>query len=193
MLPEELGGYTIGVLVQTNFGGVLSMNGAPVGRELGNYPYRELLEGGGSSGPEGGTEPHDGGSIMMVLATDAPLTPKTLERLSMRVVMGLARTGSYASNGSGDYVISFSTAPGVRRVRSNPRPWPGEALLNPQMSPLFAAAAEATEEAIYNAIFKATTVTSARGTAEAIPLDETLAILRKYNALDWNRLRPHER
>ncbi len=193
VLPDELGGYTIGVLVQTNFGGVLSMNGAPVGRELGNYPYRQLLESRGVSGQGGSTEPHDGGSIMMVLATDAPLTPKNLERLSMRVVMGLARTGSYASNGSGDYVISFSTAPEVRRVRSHPSPWPGESLLNPQMSPLFAAAAEATEEAIYNAIFKATTVTSARGTAEAIPLDETLAILRKYNALDWDRLRPHRR
>ena len=193
VLPDEVGGYTIGVLVQTNFGGVLSMNGAPVGRELGNYPYRQLLENGGDSGQEGSTERQDGGSIMMVLATDAPLTPKNLERLSMRVVMGLARTGSYASNGSGDYVISFSTAPAVRRVRSNPRPWPGESLLNPQMSPLFAAAAEATEEAIYNAVFKATTVTSARGRVEAIPLDETLAILRKYNALDWDRLRPHRR
>ena len=216
-LPEELGGYTVGVLVQTNFGGVLTMNGAPVGRELGNYPYSQLLEGGGTGGggvaageapgaeagaggpavgytsPERGADLslHDGGSIMMVLATDAPLTPINLERLSRRVVMGLARTGSYAPNGSGDYVISFSTSPEVRRVRSNRGPWPGESLLNAQMSPLFAAAAEATEEAIYNAMFKATTVTSARGTLEAIPLEETLEILRKYNALNWDRLRPH--
>jgi D-aminopeptidase len=220
VIPEELGGYTVGILVQTNFGGVLTMNGAPVGRELGNYPYSRLLEGeagdsgGGdeapgtsvealaapaadeaSTGLEGGAElsPHDGGSIMMVLATDAPLTPITLERLSRRVIMGLARTGSYASNGSGDYVISFSTAPEVRRVRSNREPWPGESLLNAQMSPLFLAAAEATEEAIYNAMFKATTITSARGTLEAIPLEETLEVLRKYNALNWDQLRPHGR
>ena len=203
VLPEELGGYTVGVLVQTNFGGVLTMNGAPVGRELGNYPYSQLLEGVGggaqdgidAGGLEGGAElsPHDGGSIMMVLGTDAPLTPITLERLSRRVIMGLARTGSYASNGSGDYVISFSTSPQVRRVRSNRGPWPGESLLNAQMSPLFAAAAEATEEAIFNAMFKATTVTSARGTLEAIPLEATLEVLRKYNALDWDRLRPHGR
>ena len=215
VLPTELGGYTVGVLVQTNFGGVLSMNGAPVGRELGNYPYGELLEAGSGAGgradssrgvaatapsdmaatPRGGADlsPHDGGSIMMVLATDAPLTPMNLERMSRRVIMGLARTGSYASNSSGDYVISFSTAPEVRRVRSNREPWPGVALLNAQMSPLFAAAAEATEEAIYNAMFKATTVTSARGTLEAIPLDETLEVLRKYNALGWDRLRPHGR
>ena len=192
VLPEELGAYTVGVLVQTNFGGVLTMNGAPVGRELGNYPYSQLLEGGGAGGGAD-LSPHDGGSIMMVLATDAPLTPMNLERLSMRVVMGLARTGSYASNSSGDYVISFSTSPEVRRVRSNRGPWPGESLLNAQMSPLFAAAAEATEEAIYNAMFKATTVTSARGTLEAIPLEETLEILRKYNALNWDRLRPHGR
>ena len=222
VLPDELGGYTVGILVQTNFGGVLSMNGAPVGRELGNYPYGQLLEGwdsdsdgaaaaGGAglatrdgsplgpvaatASPEGGAElsPHDGGSIMMVLATDAPLTPMNLERLSRRVIMGLARTGSYASNGSGDYVISFSTSPEVRRVRSNREPWPGESLLNAQMSPLFAAAAEATEEAIYNAMFKATTVTSSRGTLQAIPLEETLEVLRKYNALNWDQLRPHGR
>lgn len=211
VLPTELGGYTVGVLVQTNFGGVLTMNGAPVGRELGNYPYSRLLEGeaggsesgdeadvtraGASAGPEGGADlsPHDGGSIMMVLATDAPLTPMNLERISKRVIMGLARTGSYASNSSGDYVISFSTSPEVRRVRSNREPWPGESLLNAQMSPLFLAAAEATEEAIYNAMFKATTVTSARGTLQAIPLEATLEVLRKYNALDGDRLRPHGR
>ncbi len=201
VLPEELGGYTVGILVQTNFGGVLSMNGAPVGRELGNYPYSGLLEGGagdsggGDEAAEGGADlsPHDGGSIMMVVATDAPLTPMNLERLSRRVIMGLARTGSYASNSSGDYVIAFSTAAEVRRVRSNRKPWPGESLLNAQMSPLFAAAAEATEEAIYNAMFKATTVTSSRGTLQAIPIEETLEVLRKYNALNWDQLRPHGR
>ncbi len=221
VLPTELGGYTVGILVQTNFGGVLSMNGAPVGRELGNYPYSRTLEGGNgdsessaesgvgftqpdgsrpssaeaTASPEGGADlsPHDGGSIMMVLATDAPLTPMNLERLSRRVIMGLARTGSYASNSSGDYVIAFSTSPEVRRVRSNREPWPGESLLNAQMSPLFAAAAEATEEAIYNAMFKATTVTSARGTLQAIPLEETLEVLRKYNVLNWDGLRPHGR
>ena len=201
VLPTALGGYTVGVLVQTNFGGVLTMNGAPVGRELDNYPYSGQLEdgAGGDANADPFVDPfvdpfrHDGGSIMIVVATDAPLTPRNLDRLSMRAIMGLARTGSYASNSSGDYVITFSTSPDVRRVRSNREPWPSEFLLNPSMSPLFAATAEATEEAIYNAMFKATTVTSARGTLEAIPLEQTLEVLRKYNVLNWDRLRPHGR
>ncbi len=194
VLPEGLGGYTVGVLVQTNFGGVLTINGAPVGRELGIYPYASQLAGGtGSDAADADPFPHDGGSIMIVVATDAPLTPRNLDRLSMRAIMGLARTGSYPSNSSGDYVIAFSTSPDVRRVRSNREPWPSESLLNPSMSPLFAATAEATEEAIYNAMFKATTVRSTRGTLEAIPLEQTLEVLRKYNVLNWDRLRPHGR
>jgi D-aminopeptidase len=163
VLPESLGGYTVGVLVQTNFGGVLTMNGVPVGRELGTYSYADDLSA--------------DGSIMMVVATDAPLDARSLNRLAMRSMMGLARTGSFASNGSGDYVIAFSTHPDVRRPRESEAPVTAPGLVNPQMSPLFAATVEATEEAIYNAIFKATTVTSSRGTLEAIPIDRLREIL----------------
>ena len=180
VLPDSLGGYTIGVLVQTNFGGVLSMNGAPVGRELQNYSYRRELEAANAE------EHPDDGSIMMVIATDAPLNPRNLDRLAMRVIMGLARTGSFASNGSGDYVIAFSTDPAVRRPRESDTPVSAPSLVNASMSPLFAAAAEATEEAIYNAILKATTVTSSRGVAEAISVEDVKRVLKKYNALDWD-------
>ncbi len=179
VLPESLGGYTIGVLVQTNYGGVLEMNGAPVGRELGNYAYRNELE-------AATTDEHsEDGSIMMVVATDAPLNARSLDRLAMRAMMGLARTGSYASNGSGDYVIAFSTHPDVRRPRESDAPVEAPSLVNAAMSPLFAATAEATEEAIYNAILKATTVTSERGTLEAVPIEAVRRILVEYNALEW--------
>ena len=179
VLPESLGGYTIGVLVQTNYGGVLTMNGAPVGRELGNYAYRNELESANDD-----DHPEDG-SIMIVVATDAPLNARSLDRLAMRAMMGLARTGSYASNGSGDYVIAFSTHPDVRRPRESDAPVEAPSLVNAAMSPLFAATAEATEEAIYNAILKATTVTSDRGTLEAIPIEEVRQILEEFNALNW--------
>jgi len=180
VLPESLGGYTVGVLVQTNYGGVLQMNGAPVGRELRNYSYMRDLE---ATGREKNQED---GSIMMVVATNAPLNAKSLERLSMRSMMGLARTGSFVSNGSGDYVIAFSTDPGVRRPRESDAPIDTPSLVNASMSPLFAAAAEATEEAIYNAILKATTVSSSRGTRKAIPVDDVVRVLEKYNALNWD-------
>ena len=181
VLPRAFGGYTVGVLVQTNYGGILTMNGAPVGRELGNYSGRRELE-------PADAEPHpDDGSIMIVVATDAPLTARSLDRLGMRAIMGLARTGSFASNGSGDYVIAFSAHPDVRRPRGSDAPVTAPSLTNEAMSPLFAATAEATEEAIYNAILKATTVESARGRLEAIPLDEVKRILGKYGALDQDR------
>jgi len=180
VLPESLGGYTVGVLVQTNFGGTLSMNGAPVGRELGTYSYRNELENAGSD------DNQEDGSIMIVVATDAPLNARSLDRLAMRAMMGLARTGSFASNGSGDYVISFSTDPGVRRPRTSHAPVRTDVLVNESMSPLFAATAEATEEAIYNAIFKATTVSSSRGTLKAIPIDELMRILEKHGVLGWD-------
>jgi D-aminopeptidase len=184
VLPAALGGYTVGVLVQTNFGGTLTMNGAPVGRELGDYAYRRELE---AAAP---TDDREDGSIMMVVATDAPLNARSLERLAMRAMMGLARTGSFAHNGSGDYVIAFSTDQDVRRPRSSRSPVTTPELVNESMSPLFAATVEATEEAIYNAILKATTVESSRGRLEAIPLDETVAILKKYNALRWHETLP---
>jgi D-aminopeptidase len=176
VLPEALGGYTVGVLVQTNYGGILEINGAPVGRELQTFPYRDELAGPGADG-----------SIMIVLATDAPLSARNLDRLGLRAIMGLGRTGSYASNGSGDYVIAFSTSSDVRRDRNTRTPVTQRLLGNTAMSPLFAATAEATEEAIYNAIFKATTVSSSRGTREAIPMDRLLAILEKYGALHQDR------
>ena len=177
VLPDALGGYTVGVLVQTNYGGILTINGAPVGREMGNYSFRNEL-----GGADEGNNQEDG-SIMMVVATDAPLNARSLDRLAMRAMMGLARTGSFASNGSGDYVIAFSTHPDVRRPRESDAPVMTPSLVNASMSPLFAAAAEATEEAIYNAIFKATTVTSSRGSLGAIPMPDLIRILKKYNAL----------
>ena len=179
VLPASLGGYTIGVLVQTNFGGILSMNGAPVGRELGTYSFV------GELGSPGESDDQEDGSIMMVVATDAPIDARNLGRLAMRAMMGLARTGSFASNGSGDYVIAFTTHSGVRRPRASVTPATAPGLVNSSMSPLFAAAAEATEEAIYNAIFKATTVTSSRGTLEAIPIDKLRHILEKHDVLNW--------
>jgi D-aminopeptidase len=180
VLPDSLGGYTVGVLVQTNYGGVLTINGAPVGRELGTYSYQRNLD---AAGEENNQED---GSIMIVVATNAPLNARSLDRIAMRAMMGLARTGSFASNGSGDYVIAFSTDPGVRRPRESDAPVATPSLVNASMSPLFAAAAEATEEAIYNAIFKATTVTSSRGRLEAIPVEDLERILEKYNVLEWD-------
>ncbi len=180
VLPDSLGGYTVGVLVQTNYGGVLTMNGAPVGRELGTYSYSRDLDAAGAENNQ------EDGSIMMVVATNAPLNARSLDRLAMRAIMGLARTGSFASNGSGDYVIAFSTDARVRRPRESDAPVTAPSLVNASMSPLFAAAAEATEEAIYNAIFKATTVTSSRGRLEAIPVEDLERILDKYNVLDWD-------
>src|SRR4030095_15987533 len=104
LLPRTLGGYTVGVLVQSNFGGVLQILGAPVGRELGKYAFQNDVD-----------RERGDGSIMMVVATDAPLSDRNLKRLAARAMMGLSRTGSSASNGSGDYVLAFSTATGVRR------------------------------------------------------------------------------
>jgi D-aminopeptidase len=181
VLPESLGGYTVGVLVQTNFGGTLTMNGAPVGRELGTYSYLSELENGGVD------DNQEDGSIMMIVATDAPLNARALDRLAMRAIMGLARTGSFASNGSGDYVIAFSTHPDVRRPRESDVPVVSPALVNASMSPLFAVTAEATEEAIYNAIFKATTVSSSRGTLKAIPIKDLKRILEKHQVLGWDK------
>jgi D-aminopeptidase len=180
VLPAELGGYTVGVLVQTNYGGALSINGAPVGRELGSYAYRDFLE------PIADTDKEDG-SIMMVVATDAPLTARNLDRVARRAMMGLARTGSFASNGSGDYVIAFSTNPNVRKPRVSEVPVLLEVLVNESMTPLFAATAEATEEAIYNAIFKAATISSSRGELRAIPLEDLMRVLEKYQSLNWDQ------
>lgn len=179
VLPRELGGWTVGVLVQTNFGGVLEILGAPVGRELGRYIFRDQVERTG----DGEKDPGDG-SIMIVVATDAPLGARNLERLALRATHGLARTGSPSTNGSGDYVIAFSTAEAVRRPRGDRTPKPVSELPNDGMSPLFQAVVEATEEAIYNSLFRAVTVSGHRGTVEALPLEQTMAILREYGVLE---------
>ena len=178
-LPARLGGFTVGVLVQSNFGGVLTINGAPVGRELGRYYLKDVLEPGSSQQPRGAD-----GSIIMVIATDAPLDARNLDRLAARAMMGLARTGAAGTNGSGDYAIAFSTAAEVRikplneSERSVPRNV--KTLANDAMSPLFLAVIEATEEAIYNSVFRATTTTGSGRTVEALPLDRTVEILRKH-------------
>ncbi|HIC52788.1 MAG TPA: S58 family peptidase [Gemmatimonadetes bacterium] len=187
VLPQGLGGYTVGVLVQSNFGGILQINGAPVGIELGRYPYADQVGDPDDSEPQAPdydpeSDEQEWGSIMIVVATDAPLSERSLERLARRAIMGLARTGSFASNGSGDYVIAFSTANGVRRTTTG-----GEHsiddLANGSISPLFEATVEATEEAIYNSLFKAVTVTSNGRTVEALPIEETVEILRRYGAI----------
>ncbi len=176
VLPATLGGWTVGVLVQSNFGGVLQVLGAPVGKELGQYAFKGDLD-----------RERGDGSIMIVVATDAPLSDRNLERLAARGIMGLARTGSSASNGSGDYVLAFSTAREVRRRAPAAGATGREAsvrpvadLANDHTSALFQAVVEATEEAIYNSMFAATTVTGNGRTVEAIPLDKVRAILRKY-------------
>ncbi|HEU4409266.1 MAG TPA: P1 family peptidase [Polyangiaceae bacterium] len=187
VLPPALGGHALGVLVQTNFGGVLQVLGAPVGRELGRYAFREEVEAAPADGAgPGGADRRGDGSVMIVVATDAPVGERNLGRLAARTMLGLARTGSSASNGSGDYAIAFSTAEAVRRRPGAPPAAAGEVaargeLANDAMSPLFQAAVEATEEAVYNSLFAATSVTGGGRTAEAIPLDRVRAVLRKYN------------
>jgi D-aminopeptidase len=182
VIPASLGGYTIGVLVQSNFGGVLQVLGAPVGKELGRYAFRNQTE-----------RERGDGSIMIVVATDAPLSDRNLKRVAARAIMGLSRTGSSASNGSGDYVLAFSSSPMVRRRLAQGGGGGGgtasavrqvEDLGNDAMSALFQGAVEATEEAIYNSLFKATTVTSRGRTIEALPLDKLREILTKYRVIN---------
>ena len=168
VLPPALGGYTVGVLVQSNFGGVLQVAGAPVGQELGQYAFKDVTSRDGGDG-----------SIMMVVATDAPLSDRNLRRVASRAMLGLGRTGSSASNGSGDYVIAFSTAKEVRRA-FNARRLETAELANEEVSGVFEAVVEATEEAIYNSLFQATTVTGNGRTVEAIPLDRVREVLRRY-------------
>ncbi|HEX9512222.1 MAG TPA: P1 family peptidase [Puia sp.] len=172
-LPVSLGGYTIGVLVQTNFGGVLEIDGVPVGKELGKFDFSDKLK-----------NPVDG-SCMMVVATDAPLDSRNLARLAKRAFMGLAKTGGIASNGSGDYVIAFSTNDSLRIPHNPAGPVQKAVLLqNDYVSPIFMAAIEATEEAIINSLLMARTTTGKDGhTVEAISMEKLIPILKKYNRL----------
>jgi len=168
-LSDGLGGYTVGVLVQSNFGGVLTIDGAPVGEELGRYYLNNRLE-----------EKADG-SCMILVATDAPLDARNLQRLAKRAMLGLGRTGGIASNGSGDYVIAFSTAEDLREeYSSKDRLTGGRVLRNDEMSPLFMAVIEATEEAIINSLFAAETMTGRDGhQVEALPVKEVMKVMKK--------------
>jgi D-aminopeptidase len=186
-VPARYGGFTVGVLVQTNFGGVLTINGAPVGQELGRYYLKDDL-----NPPAPAPAPSNpDGSIIMVVATDAPLDARNLRRLASRAIIGMGRAGGSASNGSGDYVIAFSTAPEVRiRVTNQRDASPTRDLktvTNDAMSPLFLAVIEATEEAIYNSMFRATTITGRGRTVEALPMDRTLEILKKHGLISGSR------
>lgn len=173
VLPEDKGGYTVGVLVQSNFGGILTINGAPVGEELNNHYMANEI-------------PYDvDGSVMIIVATDAPITSRNLERLAKRAFLGIARVGGFASNGSGDYVIAFSTNENVRIHQNEETIYSIQKLKNDAMTPLFLAAVEATEEAILNSLFQAETMTGWDGhTQEALPVDEVMEILKKYNAIE---------
>jgi D-aminopeptidase len=182
VLPASLGGYTVGVLVQTNFGGNLIVAGVPIGNELGQF-YPKISSD-GNKAPGSGARPETvDGSCMIVVATDAPLDHRNLSRLAARAMMGLARTGSSGSNGSGDYVIAFSSSPDVRIVAGDGVYRPKELLGNESMSPLFEAVIEATEEAIYNSMFKAHDVSGNGHTVKALPLQETIDLLRKHSAI----------
>jgi D-aminopeptidase len=179
-LPTNLGGYTVGVLVQTNFGGDLIIAGAPIGQELGQYYLRKELQ---QQQPGSVNEKADG-SCMIIVATDAPMDARNLKRLAARAWLGVARTGSSASNGSGDYAIAFSAAPQERVHRDDKAlTWSAEALTNDAMSPLFQAVIEATEEAVYNSMLKATTMTGNGHTVEALPIDRTVEILKEHRVI----------
>jgi D-aminopeptidase len=167
-LPKSLGGWTVGVLVQTNFGGVLQVAGLPVGQALGRYFLKTELD-----------KANADGSVIIVLATDAPLSDRNLERLARRAFLGIARTGSPMTNGSGDYAIAFSTNTQVRRTpERRAHPSPIVDLPNDPMSPLFEAAVEATEEAVINSLFAATTTDSNGHHVDALPIDQVVKLYR---------------
>ena len=171
-LPKKLGGYTVGVLVQTNFGGVLQIDGVPIGQELDKFYLKEQIE----YSPDG--------SCMIVVATDAPLDSRNLKRLAKRAMLGLAKTGGIVSNGSGDYVIAFSTAKDLRIPYQSDTPLrSGKVLRNSSMSPLFMAVIEATEEAIINSLFAAENMEGNGQKIEALPIKKTIKIMKKYKKI----------
>jgi len=172
VLPKDLGGYTVGVLVQTNFGGVLEIAGVPIGKELGMYSYNESIQ------------KDADGSCMIVVLTDAPLKARNLKRLAVRAFVGMGKTGSIVSNGSGDYVIAASVAEEVRVPYEMKDSKITQTILhNDAMSPLFMAAIEATEEAIINSLFAAEDMTSNGNTRKALPKDKVIEIMKKYNRI----------
>jgi D-aminopeptidase len=173
VIPRSLGAYTVGVLVQTNFGGVLQVDGVPVGEELKKFYLSDKIN-----------DPADG-SCMIVVATDAPVDARNLERLAKRAFMGLAKTGGMAANGSGDYVIAFSTDPSLRTPHAPTELVQRQNVLNNDaMSPLFMAVIEATEEAIINSLFKATSMKGKNGrTVEGLPLEKVIPILKRYKSI----------
>jgi D-aminopeptidase len=170
-LEARFGGYTVGVIVQSNYGGVLTMDGAPVGKLLGRYDYQPKTAAQDDNG---------GGSCMIVVATDAPIDARDLKRLAARAIFGLARTGSSYSNGSGDFAIAFSTAADLRTRFGATAAQARTLLPTDGVSPLFQAALEATEEAVYNSLLKATSVSSRSGKADALPVDRVREILGKF-------------
>ena len=184
-LSASLGNFTVGVLVQTNFGGVLQIDGAPVGVELGKYYLIDALKKDAARRRSADLNDAADGSIIIVIATDAPVDARNLRRMAARSMMGLARTGGAGTNGSGDYAIAFSAAPELRiKTLNSNEPGRANLLSNDAMSPLFLATIEATEEAIYNSLFRAVTVTGRDKRAiEALPLERTRTILRKYNKI----------
>ena len=176
-LDARFGAYTVGVLVQSNYGGVLTMDGVPVGKLLGRYAYQPSAFARASADR---TEDHGDGSCMIVVATDAPLDARDLKRLAARAVFGLARTGSSYSNGSGDFAIAFSTAADLRTRFGSSAVQTRTLLPADGVSPLFQAALEATEEAVYNSLLKATSMASKSGKAEALPVDRVRELLKRY-------------
>lgn len=184
-IPDSLGGYTVGVLVQTNFGGVLQIAGVPIGVELGKYYLKESVESAQNISNTKNLNNNADGSIIIVIATDAPIDARNLKRLAARAMMGLAKTGAAGTNGSGDYAIAFSNSSDVRIKSDGDRPQARKLLPNDSMSPLFLATIEATEEAIYNSLFKAKTMTGQNNrTVEALPIEETKKLLRKYGKIN---------
>lgn len=174
VIPKSLGGYTVGVLVQSNFGGVLEINGVPIGKELKNYYYRNKI-----------FDEADG-SCMIIVITDAPLSSRNLERLAKRAIIGLGKTGGIASNGSGDYVIAVSTATNNLIADSeNSLFYESKVLRNENITPLFLATIEATEEAILNSLFAASTIIGKdKHEIKSIPIDRVIEILKKYNRIN---------
>lgn len=172
-LPEAIGGYTVGVLVQSNFGGVLEINGVPIMKELGTYPYKEAIE-------------SVDGSCMVIIITNAPVSDRNLKRMAKRAVLGIAKTGGVMSNGSGDYVIALSNnEKNLIPYNSQQSTQTSTFLRNDEMTPLFMATIEATEEAILNSLFAAETLTGIHGNeVQALPKEEVIKIMKKFGRID---------